>query len=267
MELIAALEALRSCSDSAAVELHTDSQYVRRGITEWVELWKRKNWTRGKGKPVLNKDLWVALDKENQRVNVDWHWVKAHAGHALNEQVDVAAREAAFAAHEASSVEAARDESESAEKLAEDRSAYFIAAVTDGHADGACAWTVIQSDEDHQSTDTEIEEASTLNRALVSAALFVLAAQAKGAKICLYTDAEYLYKGVTEWMVGWKQRDWRKSDRKPVVNADLWQSLETHMQRIDAVWRFGRTSEDATRILKQAKAIARDELTEWRLNG
>lgn len=266
MELIAAIEALRSCSDAAEIELHTDSQYVRRGITEWVSKWKRRDWSRGKNQPVLNKELWMALDYENQRVNVTWHWVKAHAGHALNEQVDDAAREAALAAHASVLGQDALETTESTAEIAADRSVFFIAVVNDGDADGACAWTVIRSDADHQTTDSVIETASTSNRALVSAALFVLDAQADDAKICVYTDAEYLIKGVTEWLASWKLRNWRKSDRKPVVNADLWQALDAQIQRVDVVWRSGRSSEQASSILKQAKTIARDELAEWRLN-
>lgn len=92
MELTAAIEALRFCGEGAKVEIYSDSQYVVKGITEWVPGWQRRNWKRGKGKEVINVDLWQMLDRENQRVRPVWRWVKAHAGDEYNELVDQEAR-------------------------------------------------------------------------------------------------------------------------------------------------------------------------------
>ena len=95
MELTAAICALKEISSSADVHVHTDSNYVKQGITAWIKTWKRKNWLNSSGKAVKNIDLWRELDALNSRANVTWHWVKAHAGHEENEQVDRLAREAA----------------------------------------------------------------------------------------------------------------------------------------------------------------------------
>jgi ribonuclease HI len=94
MELTAAIEALSTLTRPCVVELHTDSQYVRTGITQWLALWKARGWrTMSKG-AVKNEDLWRRLDDARQRHQVDWRWVKAHAGHEMNERVDTLARRA-----------------------------------------------------------------------------------------------------------------------------------------------------------------------------
>ncbi|WP_346899762.1 ribonuclease HI [uncultured Roseibium sp.] len=92
MELTAAIEALNALKRPCAVDLYTDSTYVRSGITEWLEGWKRKNWRTAAKKPVKNADLWQALDEARQRHDVSWHWVKGHAGHPENERADELAR-------------------------------------------------------------------------------------------------------------------------------------------------------------------------------
>ena len=92
MELTAAIEALDALKRPCHVELHTDSQYVRNGITQWLSLWKARGWrTMTKG-AVKNEDLWRRLDEARLRHEVDWRWVKGHAGHPMNERADALAR-------------------------------------------------------------------------------------------------------------------------------------------------------------------------------
>jgi ribonuclease HI len=92
MELIAAIEALTALNRPCKVELHTDSQYVRRGISEWLSIWKGRGWrTMTKG-AVKNEDLWRRLDEARLRHEVDWRWVKGHSGHELNDRADALAR-------------------------------------------------------------------------------------------------------------------------------------------------------------------------------
>ena len=92
MELMAAIQALETLKESCQVELHTDSQYVMKGISEWIHSWKRRGWKTADNKPVKNDDLWRRLDEARARHNVDWRWVKGHAGHELNERADELAR-------------------------------------------------------------------------------------------------------------------------------------------------------------------------------
>ena len=88
MELTAAIEALRALKEPCRVTLTTDSEYVRKGITEWLDNWKRRNWRTAAKKPVKNVDLWQALDEQAQRHQIRWHWVKGHSGHPENEIAD-----------------------------------------------------------------------------------------------------------------------------------------------------------------------------------
>jgi ribonuclease HI len=93
MELMAAIQALEALTRDCRVELHTDSQYVMKGISEWIHNWKRRGWMTADKKPVKNDDLWKRLDAARLRHQVDWRWVKGHAGHELNERADQLARE------------------------------------------------------------------------------------------------------------------------------------------------------------------------------
>ena len=91
MELMAAIQALETLTKPCKVELHTDSQYVMKGISEWIHSWKRRGWRTADNKPVKNDDLWRRLDEARQRHDVQWRWVKGHAGHEHNERADVLA--------------------------------------------------------------------------------------------------------------------------------------------------------------------------------
>jgi ribonuclease HI len=92
MELMAAIQGLEALKKPCRVELFTDSQYVQKGIHEWIHGWKRRGWKTADGKPVKNDDLWRRLDEARSRHDVTWRWVKGHAGHELNERADALAR-------------------------------------------------------------------------------------------------------------------------------------------------------------------------------
>ena len=92
MELMGAIMALEALSEPCVVTLHTDSQYVRQGITEWMKNWIRRGWKTAGGEPVKNRDLWERLSAAAQRHTIEWKWVKGHSGDPDNERVDVLAR-------------------------------------------------------------------------------------------------------------------------------------------------------------------------------
>jgi ribonuclease HI len=94
MEMIAAISALEALKRPAAVDLYTDSTYVRDGITKWIHGWKKRDWRTADKKPVKNVDLWQRLEAAMGRHRVEWHWVKGHSGHPENERADKLAREA-----------------------------------------------------------------------------------------------------------------------------------------------------------------------------
>ena len=92
MELMAAISALESLERPSRIDVHTDSEYVQKGISAWIHGWKRKGWRTAAGAPVKNVELWKRLDAAQQRHEVKWHWVRGHAGHAENERADELAR-------------------------------------------------------------------------------------------------------------------------------------------------------------------------------
>jgi ribonuclease HI len=94
MELTAAIMALEALKGPSVVDLHTDSEYVKKGISEWIDGWKRRGWRTAAKTPVLNADLWQRLDAARARHQVRWHWLRGHAGHAENERADTLARTA-----------------------------------------------------------------------------------------------------------------------------------------------------------------------------
>ncbi len=94
MELMAAISALEALKGPSRVDLWTDSNYVRDGIMKWIHGWRRNGWKTADKKPVKNAELWRRLDDATKRHEIEWHWLKGHAGHAENERADELAREA-----------------------------------------------------------------------------------------------------------------------------------------------------------------------------
>ena len=95
MELMALINALKEMNPNKKIEIYTDSQYVKLGITQWINTWLKNNWKTSKKEDVKNKDLWLELYNLNNSLDVKWNWVKAHAGNPLNEEVDLLAKKAA----------------------------------------------------------------------------------------------------------------------------------------------------------------------------
>jgi len=95
MELSATINALKNIITKEEIHIFTDSQYVKLGITEWINKWVKNDWQTAKKEDVKNKDLWIDLYKLNKSLNVKWNWIKAHAGDPLNEEVDSLAKKAA----------------------------------------------------------------------------------------------------------------------------------------------------------------------------
>ena len=95
MELLAPIKALKGIKTDSKIKVYTDSQYVKNGITEWINTWLNNNWKTSKKEDVKNKDLWIELYNLTKSFNIEWIWVKAHDGNSLNEEVDLLAKRAA----------------------------------------------------------------------------------------------------------------------------------------------------------------------------
>ncbi|MGK2952308.1 MAG: ribonuclease HI [Thiobacillus sp.] len=100
MEMTAVIRALESLKRPSTVEVHTDSQYVQKGISEWMAGWKRRNWRTADGKPVKNQDLWLQLDALSQLHTIEWKWVRGHNGHPENERADELANQGVLQAQQ-----------------------------------------------------------------------------------------------------------------------------------------------------------------------
>lgn len=245
MELTAAVEALRVLKRPCAIQFYTDSQYLRRGITEWIEGWAAKGWKSKAGKPIQNVDLWQTLWPLVQQHEIEWHWVKGHAGNLLNERVDVLARQARL--------DITPDES-----ISDDIPKLFIKGVYKGKLKAGAWATIIEQDgETEQLSGTETNNATNNRMELVAAIEGILQFPA-GSPIQIFTASDYLYQGITKWIIGWRKRNWIKRDESPVANADLWQALDQLLQQYSVKWINAKG--EKMQGLDEATKVATDAL-------
>ncbi len=222
MELQAAISALQALKRPCQIDFHTDSQYVRRGITEWIEKWAANDWKLKSGKAVSNVDLWRKLWMAVQRHEINWHWVKGHAGNPLNERVDVLARQA-------------RMEITPAAQISEDVPQLFVRSSCKGNP-GPGGWGAVleMAGEAVQSSGSAAK--STNNRMELTAVIEGLLMLPRTSSVQIHTTSDYLFQGITRWIHGWRKRNWQKRDGKPVANADLWQALDQLLQGYTVRW-------------------------------
>lgn len=211
MELTAAIEALRALRRPCTVEFHTDSQYVRRGITEGVKKWAAAGWLTKSGRPVPNADLWQELQTLAQQHTIDWHWVQGHSGHPANERVDRLAREARLRITPRIELDA-------------DAPRLYLRASCQGNPGPGC-WAVAVEAAGEWAIHTGGEPSTTNNRMELTAALEGLRLMPPGSRLQIFTTSDYLFQGMTRWVKGWQAQGWMKKDGQPVANADLWRAL------------------------------------------
>ena len=217
MELTAALHALRALKRPCRVDFYTDSQYLRRGVTEWLDAWQARGWRRKGDKTIENLDLWQALQRETRRHEIAWHWVKGHAGDVHNERVDRLATEARRKLTGSDTP----DEADFAPQ-------YEVAlrvSVPRGAQTGGYAFRVRELETDATETHTGQAREVTSNRLGLLAARAALEHTPEGAAVRVYCPDDYLHKGMTRWLAGWQRRNWRTRGGEPVKNRDAWQAL------------------------------------------
>ena len=243
MELTAAIEALTALKRSCQVEFYTDSEYVRRGITEQISKWQDQKWQR-KGKPIPNADLWQKLQALTGTHDINWHWVRGHSGNTLNERVDVLARDARLAI------------TPSAE-LSRDTRRLFVRGTCKGNP-GPGAWAAIleHGQETRQLNGTE--PSTTNNRMELMAVIGGLSMIAPGESAYVVTTSDYVFMGATRWIHGWRRRNWKKKDGQPVSNLDLWQELDKMLEERTVEMISGKGgSEQFKTGLDEAALLAR----------
>lgn len=245
MELQAAVAALKALKLSSEVEIHTDSEYLRRGITEWISNWQAVGWQR-KGKPIPNKDLWQALWGLTQNHTIEWHWVKGHSGDRLNERVDHLAREA-------------RLELKPEEVLPAKATKLFVRGTCKGNP-GPGAWGVVLEESDGTEQISGALQKTTNNRMELQAVIEGLRMLEPGTLVYVVTMSDYVYMGATRWLHGWRNRSWTKKDGKPISNLDQWQELDRLEQHYDVKWISGKGQESNYRGLIEANLLAQNAL-------
>jgi ribonuclease HI len=234
MELTAVINALDALPESHQVDLHTDSQYVKRGITEWMSKWVKNGWMTANKTPVANQELWQQLDDAVQRHTIKWHWVKGHAGHEHNERVDqLAMLEIAAITGKPVKIKLA---AATAGAVQADIYIYISASYDyDGQKGG---WGAVIVNGENQQELSGTQANTSENQLLLTAAARALETLSAPATIALYTDSEYIQKGMSQWIKGWIKKGWQTASGQPVKNQDLWKWLHKAAQSHTIQWLY-----------------------------
>lgn len=246
MELTAAIAALEALRRPSQVEFYTDSEYLRLGISEWISGWRAAKWRR-KGKAIPNVDLWQALWRLTEIHDIRWHWVRGHAGNPLNERVDRLARNARLAVTPTAALDA-------------DSTRLFVRGTCKGNP-GPGAWGVVLEAGKETRQISGSESITTNNRMELTAVVEGLTVIPTGKSTYVITTSDYVFMGATRWIHGWRRRDWKKKDGKPVSNQDLWRRLDLLASDRTVQWVSGKGgAEPFERGLNEAAQLARQAL-------
>jgi ribonuclease HI len=264
MELLAAAAALallEGLLGRCRVELYTDSQYLRRGITEWIDDWIHRGWRTRGNQPVQNQDLWRTLHRLTQAHQVAWHWLRGHAGHPLNERADRLATEARQALHRgrepSHQVPGAGGDSPEVEA--------YVKASCHG-ARGRGGWGVVLRVGEHTKTLQGGERSTTANAMLIRGATAALQALTRPCQVTIYSDAKYLVQGASSWIRGWQARGWQTRNGSPVANQAEWQALLDAARPHQVTWRL-ISGDAAPEELVQAGELAAQAAAPQKANG
>lgn len=253
MELQAATAALAILKEAMGrhhVELYTDSEYLRRGITEWIAGWEQRDWRTANKQPVKNQDLWRRLQGLTQAHDVRWHWLKGHRGHPLNERADRLADEARRALRRGPGAPTVHQPIEDGQQAVE----MCVKASCRG-AQGVCGWAAVLRMGEHVKSISGSEPETTSNAMLIRAAAEGLRALTRPCRVFLYSNADYLIKGAAQWIKGWQARNWRTRDGKPRANRAEWEALLEAAKPHQVTWLSAR-GDLAPDDLAQAEVLA-----------
>ncbi len=240
MELRAACEGLRALSSAHQVDLYTDSQYLRRGITQWIPLWQERGWQTRDETAIKNRDLWDRLLAEARRHRVVWHWTRGHAGQVWNERADALARSAIPAA---------------ALPLDDPAAVHVFVAASYLGKENKGGWAVLVRCGGRVETFSGGERNTSANRLHIFSALQGLQAVGDALLIHLYTVSDYVKNGATTWVLAWAAGGWLTRDGEPVSHRDLWEQLADLSRRRDVRWHVTHV-DGLTAEMIQVKKLA-----------
>mgnify|MGYP000661814632 CR=1 FL=1 len=228
----AALALLEGLLGRCQVYLYTDSEYLRRGITEWIEEWVSRDWRTSGKQPVKNQDLWRVIHRLVQAHDVTWHWIKGHAGHPLNERADqlatAALRTVQCSLSSPAAAPPAVDDGRPAVEI-------YVKASSRGSA-GRGGWGAVLRMDEHTRSLSESEQSATANSMLIRGATAALHALTRPCRVTLYSDANYLIQGASTWVKNWQAHGWTTRDGKSVANRAEWEALLEAASRHHVTW-------------------------------
>jgi len=227
MELTAAIRALEALKVRCDVRVLTDSQYLRRGVTEWLPSWTSRGFRRKDG-ALQNEDLWRRLAELIGDHEVGWGWVRGHSGDRYNERADRLAT--AARAKLLGTKTAAADPGPA---IGPGESEVYLRVSCAG---GKGGWAALVRRDGEERTLAGGESPTTANRLDLLGAATVLESLPAGGAVALHTGSDYLRNGATGWISGWKKRGWKTQEGAPVQNRELWQRLEKGMEGRRVRW-------------------------------
>lgn len=223
MELTAAIRALEALPEGSEAAVHTDSIYLKKGITQWLPGWIARGWRR-KGGELRNVDLWRELAELTGTRRVSWHWLKGHAGHQHNERADELATAEIRALKRAGGAREAPAQAD----------ARVLLRVSGRPGGGGWAAVVLRGEEE------EVRKGSargvSANELEVLAAAELLESLPEGVQVAFYTGSDYLRKGASEWLEGWRRRGWTTKTGGLVQNREAWRRLARALERRRVSW-------------------------------
>jgi len=220
MELTAAIMALQSLEEAYQIEFHTDSQYLKNGITQWMAGWVRNGWLTANKQPVQNQDLWEELHEALQDHDLKWHWVKGHATSKYNNRVDELAT-AARERREAPSMAMPTIK----ESITADSDAQLYVYSNMDYNSKLGGWGVAVVTKDSKRVYNGSEANSSDNQLVLAGCARVLEELSGNKSLTIYSDSEYLTNGMSKWLTGWTKRGWKTVSGEPVRNQALWKRL------------------------------------------
>ncbi len=242
MELRAVIEALKALPERNYITLYTDSQYLRQGILEWLPRWEKRGWQTTGKTPVKNQELWQALSAQVKRHQIEWKWVKGHAGNKWNERAD----------------ELARSQLPAVSLPLDDESAIHIfAAASYLGKKKSGGWGVVLRYQEHSKTLSGHKTNTSANRMHLTAAINGLQAIKKPLPIHFYTASDYVRDGITKWVKGWQRQQWKTKTGKPVSNQALWQELVAVSANHQIQWHLA-TKKNAPELMTAAKSLSNE---------
>ncbi len=254
MELTAAIRALEALRQPCRVEMHTDSQYLRRGITEWLPGWIARGWRRKDGE-LQNEDLWRRLADAAARHDVRWTWVKGHAGDPRNERADQLATAAIREQRAAGSAGAAGAQAAAAPP---EHEVFLRVSMTPRGGGWAALLRAAGGEEKVLSGGLPPGAAATSNALDLAAAAAALEALPAGVSVAVHTVSDYLRHGASRWLPNWRQRGWKTQEGGQVANRPLWERLAAALAARRVTWPDvkGQEVEELDRLAPIAKAAA-----------